>query len=277
LNSHDQRLVGEREGRVGLSGSVALVSGASRGIGAGIAGALARAGADVAVNYVRNEEAARGVAEAIRHLGRRAEVFRADVSDEEACRAMVAEVETSLGGVDILVNNAGARNRDTGRPVLADAEPRWVRKLFEDHVMGPLFLCQAVLPGMRGRGRGSIVMISTIGTRSFRPNVGIYSIAKSGMEALAATLAKEEAQHGVRVNVVAPGAIDTASAVAPTAVVDVHPGPSTSDIGDAVAFLCSDAARKITGQWLAVDGGVGSQRPSWLAERPADSAADTAG
>jgi NAD(P)-dependent dehydrogenase (short-subunit alcohol dehydrogenase family) len=161
--------------------------------------------------------------------------------------------------------------------VLADADPRWVRKLFEDHVMGPLFLCQAVLPGMRARGRGSIVMISTIGTRSLRPNVGIYSIAKSGMEALAATLAKEEVEHGVRVNVVAPGPIDTASLVAPTAVIDVHPGPSTSDIGEAVAFLCSDAARKITGQWLAVDGGVASQRPPWLAERSAVSVPDATG
>jgi NAD(P)-dependent dehydrogenase (short-subunit alcohol dehydrogenase family) len=238
---------------------VALVTGGSRGIGAGIARALGAAGADVAVNYVASRAAALAVVDELRELGRSAEAFPADVGDPAACGALVSAVRASLGDVDILVNNAGARNVDAGRVLLSEVDPDWMRRMLDEHVMGPFFLARAVLPAMRANGRGDILMISSTATATFAARVGSYTIAKCGMEAFAKILAKEERDHGIRVNILAPGAIATRGTTEEEAVQAAR-GASGSpltaeDIGAAAAFLCSDAARNITGQRLAVDGG----------------------
>jgi NAD(P)-dependent dehydrogenase (short-subunit alcohol dehydrogenase family) len=238
---------------------VALVTGGSRGIGAGIARALGTAGADVAVNYLSSREAALAVVGELREQGRSAEAFQADVGDHTACDQLVSAVRASLGDVDILVNNAGARNIDAGRALLTDVDPDWVRRMFNEHVMGPFFLARAVMPAMRAKGRGHIIMISSVATAKTAARVGSYTIAKCGMEALAQTLAKEERDHGIRVNILAPGAIATRGTAEEDAVQIARgasaPPLAVSDIGAAAVFLCSDAARNITGQRLAIDGG----------------------
>jgi NAD(P)-dependent dehydrogenase (short-subunit alcohol dehydrogenase family) len=238
---------------------VALVTGGSRGIGAGIARALGTAGADVAVSYLTNRDAALAVVDEMRERGRASAAFQADVADHTACDELVSAVRASLGDVDILVNNAGARNSDAGRVLLTDVEPEWVRRMFDEHVMGSLFLARAVIPAMRAKGRGDIIMISSVATAKTAARVGSYTIAKCAMEALAQTLAKEERDFGIRVNILAPGAINTRGTAGADAI-GLARGASAStldvsDIGAAAVFLCSDAGRNITGQRLAIDGG----------------------
>jgi NAD(P)-dependent dehydrogenase (short-subunit alcohol dehydrogenase family) len=244
---------------VDLCGRVAVVTGGSQGIGAGIARALSTAGADVAVSYLTNRDAALAVVDELRERGRASEAFQADVADRTACEELVSSVRASLGGVDILMNNAGARNGDTGRALLTDVDPEWVRRIFDEHVMGSFLLSRAVISAMRAKGRGNIIMISSVATAKTAARVGPYTIAKRGMEVLAQTLAKEERDHGIRVNILAPGAINTRGTPEEDAVQEGRgvsaPPLDVSDIGAAVVFLCSDSARNITGQRLAIDGG----------------------
>src|SRR5215213_925394 len=192
----------------GFEGRIALVTGGSRGIGAAIAVTLAERGADVAINYHNNREAADQVAERVRAFGRTAGVYQADVSNWEACERMAEAVSRDLGPVGILVNNAGIGSVAVGQPPIAemtDADLQW---LLDAHIFGPLHCCRLFLPGMRALDRGDVIMISSIAAQSLGPRMGVYSIAKSGMEAMAATLAKEERQHGIRVNIVAPGLVE---------------------------------------------------------------------
>src|SRR5262245_29365854 len=145
-----------------LAGRVALVTGAGRGVGRGIALALAEDGADVAVNYRRDEEAAAEVVAAIEKLGRRAKAYHASVDDYEQDREMVAQIEADLGPVGILVNNAGIASR--GQSV-ADTDPAEMQRVVACHAFGPHFLSKLVVPKMREQQRGDIVMISSVATR----------------------------------------------------------------------------------------------------------------
>jgi NAD(P)-dependent dehydrogenase (short-subunit alcohol dehydrogenase family) len=250
-----------------LAGRVALVTGGSRGIGAGIAAELAAAGADVAVNYHDNREAADEVAAAILGLGRRAVVYQADVTSLADCEAMVRRVLADFGKVDILVNNAGIGSIHVGRPLIVETKPEDIERLFAHHVMGSFYLCKLLVPQMRALPRGDVVMISSVAAQSFGANGGTYTIAKAGMEALAFTLAREERQHGIRVNVVAPGLIETdmtRTLMGSRGVDDLRTLDATSpfgfmaqpsDIGKTVAFLCSEGGRYITGERITVSGG----------------------
>ena len=248
-----------------LEGRVALVSGGSRGIGAAICLALARDGADVAVNYRRDEEAAREVQRQIEALGRRAGVYQAEVSDWEADRAMVEAVAHDLGPVDILVNNAGIASRGH---YVADTDPAEMERVVRTHAFGAFYLAKLVLPAMRTRERGDIIMISSGATQSFGAGGAPYNMAKAAMEALAKTLAKEERDNGIRVNVVAPGLVETEMGRrlirATAGVEDLRSVEATmpfgmvcqpEDIGAMVAFLCSDGARYVTNQVIYVNGG----------------------
>ncbi len=250
---------------MGLDGRVAFVSGGGRGIGRGIVACLARDGADVAINYRRDETAARETAAAVRALGRRAEVYQADVSDWAAARAMSDAVLRDFGAVDILVNNAGIASRGLS---VAYTDPAEMGRVVHTHVFAAFYLAKLFLPTMRERARGDIVMISSSATRSLAANGAPYNMAKAALEALAKTLAKEERDHGIRVNVVAPGLVETEMgrrlARAVRGVRDIHELDPVSpfgfvcqpeDIGNAVAFLCSDGGRYITNQVLYVDGG----------------------
>jgi 3-oxoacyl-[acyl-carrier protein] reductase len=152
-------------------------------------------------------------------------------------------------------------------PSILDTTPEQLERLLAHHVKGPFHLSRALLPSMRQRDRGDIIMVSSVAAQGFAPRMGPYSIAKAGMEALAYTLAKEERQYGVRVNVVAPGLVDTElgelliqtrSGVDLDSVRDKQPFGfvcQPGDIANAIVFLCSEEGRYITNQRLTVNGG----------------------
>ena len=244
-----------------LDGKVALVTGASRGIGAGTAVVLARHGADVAVNYLRSKDQAAKVCERIRASGRRAQPVQADVTDDRAVNRMVAEVEQSLGPVDILVNNAG---HNPIRTILDVDEADWNWVL--DLNLKSYFLCtRAALPGMLERKAGHIINVTSIsGQRGgFSCDVD-YSAAKAGIMGFTRALARWAAPRGVLVNAVAPGYIETS----------MHPGPITpplaslidsvplkrrgtpEEIGEVIAFLSGPGATYIVGEVISVNGGA---------------------
>ncbi|HET9105561.1 MAG TPA: 3-oxoacyl-ACP reductase family protein [Steroidobacteraceae bacterium] len=239
-----------------LRDRVALVTGASRGIGKAIAIALAEAGTAVAINYRERASEAQAVADALRRQGGRAAAVRADVSLRTDVEAMVHDIERQLGPIDILVNNAGIA------PVrgLADiTEEDFDRTLTVN--LKSAFLCtQAVLPGMRARRWGRIVNVSSIGARIGAPAVSLaYSAAKAGMEGLTRGYAVRLAAEGVTVNAVAPGLIDTDMGKplieAGTSIRIPVGRPGTGEeVAQAVLLLVSNAF--ITGQTIAVNGGA---------------------
>jgi NAD(P)-dependent dehydrogenase (short-subunit alcohol dehydrogenase family) len=248
-----------------LAGRVALVTGAGRGVGRAIALALAEDGADVAVNYRREESAAQEVVAAIEKLGRRARAFQASVDDFEQDREMVAEIEATLGAVGILVNNAGIASR--GQSV-ADTEPAEMQRVVATHAFGPHYLAKLVVPKMRTLGRGDIVMISSVATRSLGGFGAPYNMGKSAMEALAFTLAKEERPYGIRVNVVAPGLVETEMGrrlmKATAGVTDLRELDRVmpfghvcqpEDVANVVRFFVSPQNSYLTGERIYCDGG----------------------
>jgi 3-oxoacyl-[acyl-carrier protein] reductase len=188
-----------------LSDRVALVTGASRGIGRAVALALAAAGADIAVNYRRQEASACEVAAAVRATGRRAIAVRADVSDRGAVTAMIGRIEAELGAVDVLVNNAGIAII-RGVDDLTEAE----FDLTLTVNLKSAFLCtQAILPAMRARHWGRIVNISSGAARG-AGGIGVhYNASKAGMEGLTRGYAARLVKEGITVNAVAPSLIDT--------------------------------------------------------------------
>jgi NAD(P)-dependent dehydrogenase (short-subunit alcohol dehydrogenase family) len=249
----------------GLQGRVALVTGGGRGIGKAIALGLAADGADVAVNYRRDEAAATETVSEIEALGRRAVAYSASVDDADACEAMVTRVLAEFGAVDILVNNAGIASR--GRTV-ADTDPAEVERVWRTHAFSSWLCSKLVIPSMRTRPRGDIVMISSAATVHWGANSAPYNMAKGALEALAWTLAKEERRNGIHVNVVAPGLVDTemgrrlvkgAMGVDDIRTMDTR-SPfghvcTPEEVADVVRFVVSERASYMTGQRLGVDGG----------------------
>ncbi|MAI56415.1 MAG: oxidoreductase [Gammaproteobacteria bacterium] len=244
---------------------VALVTGGGRGVGKGISLSLAAAGASVAVNYRRDEESAAETVREIEALGGKAIAFSASVDDYEQNAQMVADIERDLGPVSILVNNAGIASR--GRSVV-DTDPEEMRLVVATHAFGPHYLAALTLPKMRTLGRGDIVMISSVATRSLGPNGAPYNMGKTAMEALAYTLAKEEREHGIRVNIVAPGLVDTDMGQrlikAVQGVEDIRSLDQSmpfgrvcqpEDVANVVRFLVSDENSYLTGERLYCDGG----------------------
>ena len=244
---------------------VALVTGGGRGVGKGISLSLAAAGASVAVNYRRDEESAAETVKEIEALGGKAIAFSASVDDYEQNAQMVADIERDLGPVSILVNNAGIASR--GRSVV-DTDPEEMRRVVATHAFGPHYLAALTLPKMRTLGRGDIVMISSVATRSLGPNGAPYNMGKTAMEALAYTLAKEEREHGIRVNIVAPGLVDTDMGQrlikAVQGVDDIRSLDQSmpfgrvcqpEDVANVVRFLVSDENSYLTGERLYCDGG----------------------
>jgi len=249
-----------------LAGRVALVTGGGRGIGRAIALGLARDGADVAVNYRRDEAAARETIAEIEAAGRRAKSYRASVDVFAENAEMVKAVLEDFGHVDILINNAGLASR--GQSV-ADTDPAELERVVRTHAFGPHFLSKLVLPSMRTRPRGDIVMISSAATRHLAAFGAPYNMGKAAMEALAFTLAKEERKHGVHVNVVAPGLVDTEMGKrlvrAGQGVEDIRTLDKAmpfghvcqpEEVADVVRFLVSGGAGYVTGQRIYVDGGA---------------------
>lgn len=248
-----------------LAGRTALVSGGSRGIGRAIALGLAADGADVAVNYRRDADAAQATVAEIEKLGRRAKAYAADVGEWEQCAAMAEGARADFGRIDILVCNAGVASR--GQTVV-DTDPREPDKLWKTHVYSAWALAKLLVPKMREAPRGDVVMISSVATQYLAPNSAPYNMAKVALEALAVTLAKEERHHGIHVNVVAPGLVDTDMGrrlvKGAMGVSDIRSMDSSSafghvctpeEVADAVRFLVSERAGYLTCQRIGVDGG----------------------
>jgi 3-oxoacyl-[acyl-carrier protein] reductase len=250
----------------GLTDRVALITGASRGIGAATARMFAEQGADVAINYHSSREAAEAVAAGVRSLGRRAEVYQADIRSFDDCRRMRDAVLTDFGRVDILVNNAGIGYETHGTPLVVEIEPDHLMDYIAYNTLGCLYMCKLIVPQMRSLPRGDVVMVSSFSAQALRARMGSYSISKAGMEAIAFTLAKEEREHGIHVNIVAPGLVDTdmgdgflgsvgaqKEAYAKNAPFGFICQPR--DVAGAIVYLCSEEARYITGQRITVNGG----------------------
>ena len=251
--------------QIDLSGRTALVTGGSRGIGRAIALSLAGAGADVAINYRRDQAAAEATVRDVQAMGRKAKAYSASVETWDEDQAMVADVLADFGSIGILVNNAGIASR--GQSV-ADTDPAEMERVVRVHAFGPHYLSKLVIPQMRGLGRGDIVMISSVATLGMAARGGPYNMGKAAMEALALTIAKEERQHGIRCNIVAPSLTVTDMGErlvrATAGVQDIHQLDERSpfgrvstpeDVAAAVTWLVSSANPYANGQKININGG----------------------
>jgi 3-oxoacyl-[acyl-carrier protein] reductase len=248
-----------------LDGRVAIVTGASRNIGAAVAGRLAADGAAVAVNYsrVESEPGAVEVAAAIRRAGGSALAVRADLRDEREIAAMVETVRRELGPPEILVNNAAASV--TGNYAWETLTADQWDDVLRVNVTGTFLCSRAVLASMREAGRGAIVNMSSVRARLGRPGLLHYTTSKAALIGFTRALAREVGQHGIRVNALIVGAIKTPDEAEygdqdeldrflfDAQALERRGVPA--DIGGATAYLCSDDAGFITGQAITVDGG----------------------
>lgn len=242
-------------------GSVALVTGASRGLGRAIAIALGTKGYRVAVNYVNNKDRAESVVQEVREAGGDGAVFGADVTDEAQVAAMCQDIEQTLGPIDILVVNA------TGpQPFIKLEDLSWRIMLdqLEFFVKSPMLLAQQVVPGMKERRRGRIINIGSEVFEQAVPQFANYVSAKGAQLGLTRSWARELAEWQITVNLVAPGWIPTErhdddpqeDKDAYVKAIPMGRWGEHADIGAAVAFLASQEANFITGQRLSVNGGT---------------------
>ena len=239
---------------------LAFISGASRGIGAACAVALAKDGYDVILNYSRSEEAAKVVALQIETLGRRAVLRRFDVSDAGAVAENCTKIVEKYGVPDLLVNNAGISISG----LIQDLESDEWDVLLDTNLKSAFLLCKAFIPGMVSRKSGCIINISSMWGQAGASCEAAYSASKGGINAFTKSLAKELGPSGIRVNAVAPGVVltDMCSIYSEAdlkALADETPlgrNGTPEDIANAVAFLASDRASFITGQILGVNGGI---------------------
>jgi NAD(P)-dependent dehydrogenase (short-subunit alcohol dehydrogenase family) len=241
---------------------VALVTGAGRGIGRGIAEVFAQEGAHVAVNDVDNMEQANRVAESLRSGGRRAMAVQADVAVRGAVEPMIDKVWKELGPIDILVNNAGI---ETIVPFLELTDEQWTR-LVDVNLRGAWLCSQVFCRRALAEGRkGSIVNIGSIQAAKVLPGRTHYAPTKLGLEALTRNMSAEMTPQGIRVNCIHPGLIDTPmtewvmknAEILPSILAQISLGRAGQprEIGAVAAFFASDDASYLTGQSIFVDGG----------------------
>ena len=246
-----------------LAGRAALVTGASRGIGRAVAERLARDGADIAITVHR--EPGEATLEAVRAAGVRALALAADLADADAPGGAVAAAHAAFGRLDILVNNAGGTRI---APLLETSAAEWDR-VFALNVRGPFLALQAAARLMVARGRGAIVNVASVAAHGPRPTVPAYAAAKAALISVTRSAAAALAPHGVRVNAISPGLIDTRiwevfrgepagheMFEERLAGIAMRRAGTPEEVADAVAYLVSDEARYVTGQDWNVCGGL---------------------
>jgi 3-oxoacyl-[acyl-carrier protein] reductase len=244
-----------------LAGKVAVVTGASKGIGAGIAKDLAAAGASVVVNYAGAKDDAERVVASIKQKGGKAIAVQGDVSKEADLKRLFAETKQAFGAVDILVNNAGVY---AFAPIEQVTEAEY-RREFDINVLGPLLATKEAVAHFNGNGGSVINVSSVVSTKAF-PNSAIYSGTKGALDAITRVLAAELGPRKIRVNTIAPGVIETegartlgvigsdfeTQAVAQTPLGRIG---QPDDVGKIAVFLASDQSGWVTGERIAAAGG----------------------
>lgn len=247
-----------------FSGKTVLVTGSGRGLGRAMALRFAQEGADVVVNFFRNRAPAEETAVAVRALGRRALVVKANVGNPDDLSRLFTAVADEFGGLDILIHNAAS---GYNRPILAQKSKGWDWTM---NINGRSLLLEAqhALPLMQPRGGGHIVAISSLGSQRVLPEYALVGASKAALESLVRYLAVELAPHNIIVNAVSPGVVRTDALQHFTTLQDeeglvTHMADHTpagrlcqpEDVADVVCFLCSPAAYMIRGQTILVDGG----------------------
>jgi 3-oxoacyl-[acyl-carrier protein] reductase len=244
-----------------LTGRTALVTGGSRGLGRAIALALAGQGADVAINYRGNADAADAVVAEISGLGRTATAIQGDTSaGREACEAIVKAALEALGSVHILVNNAGITRDNLLMRMDGD---EW-DAVIDTNLGGPFWMTRAIARPMMKARAGRIINMSSAAGRMGNPGQANYAAAKAGLIGLTKTTARELASRGITCNAIAPGLIETdltadmpeAATQALIALTPLGYLGSVDDVAAAAVYFASDEARYVTGQVLGVDGGI---------------------
>lgn len=243
-----------------LKDKIAVITGASRGIGREIALTFAREGADIVVNYLKEAEAAQDVAAKILELGRRALVVKADVSLRTEVRELFRQA-SDFGQIDILVNNAGVNKRGWFEEA-TDEDWDWIMGV---NLKGPFICCQEVFPYMKSRQTGRIINISSAAGQYHGPKTVHYAVSKAGLNSLTKLVARYGAEHNILVNAVAPGILlteqtaDELSSSAGQQIVDLtllkRPG-QLMDVASTCVLLASEEQSYITGQIISVSGGA---------------------
>ena len=242
-----------------FEGRIALVTGASRGIGRATAIKLAGEGADVAVHYVRSAKSAEEVCEEVRTLGRRAIALQADIADRVAVNEMVAQATAALGPIELLVNNAG----DVGNMDFDRLTPEHWDRIIAINLTGPFNVIWAVKEGMVQQKFGRIVNVSSIAALAPRPNQFAYAAAKAGVISFTKSACDPLAKHNVRINSLAPGAIDTdmIHEISPEMLEHLRSTTPLQRLGtpeemaNIIAFLLSEDASYMTGATIIASGG----------------------
>jgi 3-oxoacyl-[acyl-carrier protein] reductase len=244
-----------------LQDKVALVTGASKGIGAGIAKALARAGASVVVNYASSKAGADKVIDAIAKAGGKAIAEQGDVSHAAQAKKLIDTALKHYGRLDIVVNNSGVFEM---KPIEEITDEHFHRQ-FDINVLGPLHVTQAAVPHLKTGA--SIINVSSVVSRLTPPGSAVYSGTKGAIDAITGVLARELAPRGIRVNAVNPGLVETEGTHSAgmigtdwekglVALTPLNRTGKPADIADVVVFLASDASRWMTGETLIVSGGL---------------------